>query len=68
MKKKTGVRRLPVKDDIVEIKGNIDLRLKNRTRPIKGRVTNVNGYYIFVRPFHCKWVGEWYPNELKIVN
>ncbi len=30
-----------------------------------GRVTNINGAYIMVKPMWCNWKIELYPNEIK---
>jgi len=59
-------RRIKVGDK-VEIVGNIPAPLKNKPRPLLGRVTNVDGAYILVKPRYQRWEGEFYPGELKIV-
>jgi len=53
------------KGNKVEIVGNIPFQLKDKERPLLGRVTNVNGSYILVRPKHQRYECEFYPNELK---
>jgi len=55
------------KGDKVEIIGNIPFMLKDKPKPLLGRVTNVDGYYICVKPLWQRWEGEWYSNELKHV-
>ena len=53
--------------DIVEIVGNIPFHLLNKPRPLLGKVTNIYGAYILVRP-QCNQRSEceFYPNELKL--
>ena len=51
----------------VEIIGNIPHPLKDTPRPLLGIVTNIDGYYITVRPKYKRWVGEFYENELKLI-
>jgi hypothetical protein len=53
------------KGDKVEIVGNIPFHLKDSPRPLIGRVTNVDGSYILVKPKYKRWEAEFYPNELK---
>jgi hypothetical protein len=55
------------KGDKVEIVGNIPFALKDKPRPLLGRVTHVDGYYIYVKPLWQRWEGEWYKNELRHV-
>ena len=50
----------------VEIIGNIPFPLKYKPRPLLGRVTNVNGAYIIVKPRYQRWEAEFYPGELKL--
>jgi hypothetical protein len=52
------------KGDRVEIVGNIPFALKDKPRPLLGTVTNVDGFYILVKPLYQRWEGEWYANEL----
>lgn len=52
--------------DRVEILRKDIHHLKHRKRPWFGFVTNIDGSYIDVRPTHCKWIIELYPNEIKI--
>ena len=40
--------------------------LYHRTRPVYGRITHINGYYISVKPMWCRWVIELYPNEIRL--
>ena len=51
--------------DKVEIIGNIPFELKNKPRPLLGRVTKIDGHYILVKPKYQRWVAEFYPSELK---
>ena len=55
------------KGDKVEIIGNIPFQLKNKPRPLLGRVTNVDGDYIDVRPKYQRYICEFYPCELKLI-
>lgn len=61
------MERLFKKGDKVEIIGNIPFPLKNKKRPLLGRVTLVDGYCIYVKPLWQRWEGEWYYNELRHV-
>ena len=36
---------------------------KNRN----GIITDIDGYYIDVRPMWCSWIIELYPNEIKAI-
>lgn len=51
----------------VEIIGNIPFHLKNKPRPLLGTITKVDGLYILVKPRYQRWVAEFYPSELKIL-
>ena len=51
--------------DKVEMVGNIPFSLIKKPRPLLGRVVNVNGYYIDVKPKYQRWIAEFYPCELK---
>lgn len=53
--------------DMVEIIGNIPFKLKNAPRPILGRIVNINGAYIDVRPLYRRWIAEFYSNELRLL-
>lgn len=33
-----------------------------------GRIMSIDGDYILVKPFHCKWEIELYPNEIKLLS
>lgn len=39
--------------------------LYHRPKPWYGRVTKVDGGYVFVRSSRCKWVTELYTNEVE---
>ena len=53
--------------DRVEVTGKRPAPLKHRKKVI-GRITHIDGAYIYVRPNWCKWEQECYPNELKKLN
>lgn len=53
--------------DKVEIIGNIPFPLKDKPRPLLGRVTRVDGAYILVKPKYKRWEAEFYPVELKLI-
>lgn len=53
--------------DKVEIIGNIPFPLQNKPRPLLGRITSINGAYIYVKPKHQRWDAEFYANELKLI-
>lgn len=55
------------KGDIVEIISNIPFQLKKKQPPYIGTITNVDGFYILVKPRYQRWEIELYPNELKMV-
>ena len=54
------------KGDWIEMKdpGNIPYALKDKPRPIIGKVTKVDGEYVLVRPKYHKWEAEFYHSEL----
>lgn len=54
MKRDNGFK----KGDRVEIVGNIPFTLKDKPRPLLGRVTHVDGGYIYVKPLWQRWEGE----------
>jgi hypothetical protein len=51
--------------DRVEILRTDITPLKHRKRPLFGFVEGVDGSYIYVRPAHCTWVSEMYPDEIR---
>ena len=53
--------------DKVEIIGNIPFQLKNKRKPLLGRVTNINGAYILVKPKYQRYECEFYICELRYV-
>lgn len=55
------------KGDIVEIVGNIPFQLLNKPKPLLGKVTHVNGFYIYVKPKFQRYEVELYPYELKLI-
>jgi len=52
--------------DRVEIKRKDIFYLKHRFRKGKvfGKITDIDGAYISVRPMWCKWEAELYPEEI----
>lgn len=54
---------MKVNDKVEIIRADIKL-LEHRKRPIYGRITNIDGSYILVRPYWCKWEIELYPCEI----
>lgn len=53
--------------DRVIISRNLGIKpLTSRKGNSTGRVTSVNGGYVYVRPSWCKWVIELYAEELKL--
>ncbi|MBC8051884.1 MAG: hypothetical protein H7Y13_02350 [Sphingobacteriaceae bacterium] len=54
------------KGDQVEIRGNIPFQLKDKPKPLLGRITNVNGFYVLVRPRYQRYICEFYKNELRL--
>ncbi len=53
--------------DKVEIVGNIPFQLKNKARPLLGRITAIDGNYILVKPKYQRYECEFYPGEIKIL-
>jgi hypothetical protein len=53
--------------DKVEIIGNIPYQLKNKPKPLLGRITNIDGLYILVKPKYQRYECEFYPNELRLL-
>ena len=51
----------------IEITGNIPFQLKNKPRPLLGRITNIDGKYILVKPKYQRYECEFYPSELKLI-
>jgi hypothetical protein len=63
----TPRRRFKVGDK-VEVVGNIPYELLDKTRPLVGRVSLVNGLYILVKPHYKRRVAWFYPSELKHID
>ena len=61
------MRKAIKKEDKIEIIGNIPFQLKNKPRPLLGRVTNVDGHYVLVKPRYQRYECEFYPCELKLL-
>lgn len=53
--------------DKVQIIGNIPFHLKKKDPPYYGRITEIDGWYIYVKPHYQRWEGEFYSNELKLI-
>ena len=53
------------KGDSVEIIGNIPFPLLEKTKPLLGKITTIDGAYILVRPKYQRWEAEFYPGEIK---
>lgn len=51
--------------DRVEIVGNIPFPLKQKARPLLGKITSIDGDYILVKPKYQRYECEFYPCELK---
>jgi hypothetical protein len=52
--------------DKVEILSNKPQGFRH-IKPWYGTVTNMNGFYVLVRPRYQRWEGEWYKNELRVI-
>ena len=63
---KNTKRRLRV-GDTVEIIGNITFQLKDKPKPLLGKITNIDGSYILVKPKYQRYEREFYSGELKYV-
>jgi hypothetical protein len=55
------------KGNKVEIIGNIPFQLKNKPKPLVGKITKVDGEYILVKPKYQRYECEFYRNELKLI-
>jgi len=55
-------------DDRVQILRKDIRDLEHRKKPVYGRITGVNGQYVYVKPLWCRWEIELYPNEIKSVS
>ncbi len=53
--------------DTVEIIGNIPFQLKDKPKPLLGKITNIDGAYILVKPKHQRYECEFYSGELEYV-
>jgi len=53
--------------DKVEIIANIPFQLKDKPKPLLGTITNIDGWYILVRPKFQRYECEFYSSELKYV-
>ena len=54
--------------DNVEIIGNIPFQLKDKPRPLLGKVKIIDGAYIYVKPRYQRHECEFYACELKKIN
>ncbi len=60
--------RMPKKGDKVKIvRRDIGSYLSSKPKPLLGTVTNVNGFYVMVRPKYQRFEIELYPNEIVIL-
>ena len=41
--------------------------LEHRTRPVYGRITKVDGEYVYVKPSWCNWTIELYRSEIAVI-
>lgn len=55
-----------VGDKVIILRKDIH-HLKKRKRPVYGIITDIDGSLILVRPIHCTWEIELYPNEIEAV-
>lgn len=53
--------------DRVEIIGNIPFQLHKEPPPFLGKITDINGAYIYVRPKYKRYICEFYSCELKLI-
>ena len=53
--------------DTVEIVGNIPFQLRNKPKPLLGKIVNIDGAYILVRPKYRRYECEFYSGELRYV-
>lgn len=51
--------------DPVEIIGNIPYQLKDKPRPLLGKIIDIDGAYILVRPKYQRYECEFYRGEIK---
>lgn len=59
---------MPKKGDKVKIvRRDIGSYLSSKPKPLLGTVTNVNGFYVMVRPKYQRFEIELYPNEIVIL-
>ena len=40
--------------------------LEHRTRPVYGRITKIDGEYVYVKPSWCNWEIELYRSEVQL--
>jgi hypothetical protein len=60
-----NIRVTPKKGDNVEIL-RLDI-LCNKPRPLFGRITRIDGFYIYVKPKYQRYECELYQNEIRIL-
>jgi len=64
-----NVYKRPLKvGDPVSIVGNIPFQLKDKPKPLLGKVTNIDGAYIMVKPKYQRYECEFYSGELVYVS
>ena len=66
--KKSEKKRALKVGNTVEIIGNIPFELKDKQKPILGKITNIDGAYILVKPKYQRHECEFYSGELKYVS
>lgn len=50
--------------DIIEIVGNIPFNLKDKPKPILGKIISIDGFYVMIKPKYQRYVCECYKNEI----
>jgi hypothetical protein len=50
--------------DIIEIISNIPYNLKDKPRPILGKIISIDGWYVMVKPKYQRYICECYQNEI----
>jgi hypothetical protein len=50
--------------DIVEIISNIPYNLKDKPKPILGKIISIDGWYVMVKPKYQRHICECYQNEI----
>jgi hypothetical protein len=50
--------------DTIEIISNIPFNLKDKPKPILGKIVSMDGWYVMVRPKYQRYICECYQNEI----